>query len=236
MALSKIDVSKMITGVTPLTNGGTGGTSIPATNLASGVTGTLPVGSGGTGLTSGTTDQFLKFTGSTTLASAADNGVPSNQYTLVDVKDYTETDTYTTTTSTNQFTCTDQSLNFTTTAQTNGADLIIIHGSLSANSDANDNGYGIFMVHSTTSDFSSGTATTLQTGRYGEALMTGQYTNTTGLAKLTSLTASTTYYVRMFAMIQRPSSGTVTLNQDGYATSGSVRHGVVVQQFMKNPS
>ena len=61
----------MITGVTPLTNGGTGGTSIPATNLASGVTGTLPVGSGGTGLTSGTTDQILKFTGTTTIASAA---------------------------------------------------------------------------------------------------------------------------------------------------------------------
>ena len=71
MALSKIDVSKMITGVTPLANGGTGGTSIPATNLASGVTGTLPVASGGTGLTSGTTDQLLKFTGTTTLASSA---------------------------------------------------------------------------------------------------------------------------------------------------------------------
>jgi len=52
MALSKIDVSKMITGVTPLTNGGTGGTSIPDTNLASGVTGTLPTGNGGTGVTS----------------------------------------------------------------------------------------------------------------------------------------------------------------------------------------
>ena len=51
MALSKIDVSKMITGVTPLTNGGTGGTSIPDTNLASGVTGTLPTGNGGTGAT-----------------------------------------------------------------------------------------------------------------------------------------------------------------------------------------
>ena len=73
MSLSKIDVSKMITGVTPLTNGGTGGTSIPATNLASGVTGTLPVGNGGIGIASGTTDQFLKFTGTTTLASAADN-------------------------------------------------------------------------------------------------------------------------------------------------------------------
>ena len=46
MALSKIDMSKMVTG-------------------------TLPVGSGGTGLTSGTTDQLLKFTGSTTLASSA---------------------------------------------------------------------------------------------------------------------------------------------------------------------
>ena len=42
-------------------------------NLATNTTGTLAVGNGGTGLTSGTTDQFLKFTGTTTLASAADN-------------------------------------------------------------------------------------------------------------------------------------------------------------------
>ena len=48
MALSKIDVANMLTGVAPVANGGTG-------------------------LSSGTTDQFLKFTGSTTLASAADN-------------------------------------------------------------------------------------------------------------------------------------------------------------------
>jgi len=48
MALSKIDVANMLTGSTPVANGGTG-------------------------LTSGTTNQFLKFTGSTTLASAADN-------------------------------------------------------------------------------------------------------------------------------------------------------------------
>ena len=39
-------------------------------NLTSQVTGTLPVASGGTGLTSGTADQFLKFTGTTTLASS----------------------------------------------------------------------------------------------------------------------------------------------------------------------
>jgi len=48
MALSKIDVANMVTGATPVANGGTG-------------------------LTSGTTNQFLKFTGTTTLASAADN-------------------------------------------------------------------------------------------------------------------------------------------------------------------
>jgi len=194
----------------------TAGLADDAVDLTSKVTGTLPIANGGTAITSN-----LRL-------------VTDNHYTLVDVKDYHETDTYTTTSSTNQFTCTDQSLTFTTTAQTNGADLILIHGSLSANSDANDNGFGIFMVHSTSSDFSSGTATTLQTGRYGEALMTGEYTNTTGFAKLTGLSNSTQYYVRMFAMIQRPSSGTITLNVDGYATSASVRHGVIIHQYMKN--
>ena len=42
-----------------------------AINLASNTTGTRGVANGGTGLTSGTTDQFLKFTGTTTLASNA---------------------------------------------------------------------------------------------------------------------------------------------------------------------
>ena len=56
MAFATIDLTKGITG------------SIPTANLP-----TIPVTKGGTNLTSGTTDQFLKFTGSTTLASAADN-------------------------------------------------------------------------------------------------------------------------------------------------------------------
>ena len=43
-------------------------------NLATNTTGTLAVGNGGTGLASGTSGQFLKFTGSTTVASAAAPG------------------------------------------------------------------------------------------------------------------------------------------------------------------
>ena len=44
-------------------------------DVTKGITGTIPVANGGTGLTSGTTGQFLKFTGSTTLASAASGGI-----------------------------------------------------------------------------------------------------------------------------------------------------------------
>ena len=44
-------------------------------DVTKGITGTIPVANGGTGLASGTTGQFLKFTGSTTLASAASGGI-----------------------------------------------------------------------------------------------------------------------------------------------------------------
>ena len=40
-------------------------------DVTKGITGTIPVANGGTGLASGTTGQFLKFTGTTTVASAA---------------------------------------------------------------------------------------------------------------------------------------------------------------------
>ena len=51
-----------------------------AVNLSSNTTGTLGVANGGTGLTSGTTDQFLKFTGSTTVASSAVDGNKITEY------------------------------------------------------------------------------------------------------------------------------------------------------------
>jgi hypothetical protein len=59
MALSKIDLDKA--GVTG---------TLPTTNLD-----TVGVAQGGTGLTAGTTDEYLKFTGTTTLASAGAGGL-----------------------------------------------------------------------------------------------------------------------------------------------------------------
>ena len=44
-------------------------------DVTKGITGTIPVANGGTGVSSGTIGQFLKFTGSTTLASAAAGGI-----------------------------------------------------------------------------------------------------------------------------------------------------------------
>ena len=53
-------------------------------DVTKGITGTIPVANGGTGLASGTTGQFLKFTGSTTLASAASGGITeADQWRLV---------------------------------------------------------------------------------------------------------------------------------------------------------
>ena len=66
-----INLGTEVTGTLPTGNGGTGSTATTFVNAASNVTGTLPVPNGGTGLASGTTDQLLKFTGTTTLASSA---------------------------------------------------------------------------------------------------------------------------------------------------------------------
>ena len=52
---------------------GTAGIQAQSIDLSTKVTGTLPVPNGGLGIASGTTGQFLKFTGTETLASAADN-------------------------------------------------------------------------------------------------------------------------------------------------------------------
>jgi hypothetical protein len=92
-------------------------------NLATNTTGTLGVANGGTGLTSGTTDQFLKFTGSTTLASAADNAGK-----ILQIKNVASTAT--TATSSSSYTATALDLTITPTS---ASSKIII--SMSTNTD-----------------------------------------------------------------------------------------------------
>jgi hypothetical protein len=92
MALSKIDVANMLTGATPVANGGTG-------------------------LTSGTTDQFLKFTGSTTLASAADNAGTVKQ--IITAEDNTET-------SSNSQSLTDTGLSATITLSSTSSKCLVL--------------------------------------------------------------------------------------------------------------
>ena len=59
-------------------------------DVTKGITGTIPVANGGTGLASGTTGQFLKFTGTTTLASNA----VSEGITMMDAWYQTSTQTH----------------------------------------------------------------------------------------------------------------------------------------------
>ena len=69
---------------------GTRGIQAQSVDLSSKVTGTLPVPNGGLGIASGTTGQFLKFSGTETLASAEAGGGKMGQV------QHTKSTTYTT--------------------------------------------------------------------------------------------------------------------------------------------
>ena len=103
-------------------------------NLATNTTGTLGVANGGTGLTSGTTDQFLKFTGSTTLASAADNAGK-----ILQIKNATSTST-TSTSSTGytHFSSIDLSI-----TPTSASSKIIVHFTSNFDNEADNNRQGV---------------------------------------------------------------------------------------------
>ena len=91
MALSKIDVANMLTGATPVANGGTG-------------------------IASGTSGQFLKFTGSTTLASAAGGGTVKQ---IITAEDSTET-------SSNSQSLTDTGLSATITLSSTSSKCLVL--------------------------------------------------------------------------------------------------------------
>ena len=121
-----VNLGTEVTGTLPTGNGGTGSTATTFVNAASNVTGTLPVPNGGTGLASGTTNQFLKFTGSTTLASAADNAGK-----VLQIKNLASTAS--TATASSSYTATALDLSITPTSSSSK---IIIHCSTNTDNEA----------------------------------------------------------------------------------------------------
>tara|TARA_R100001460_G_scaffold20371_1_gene42228 strand:- start:193 stop:801 length:609 start_codon:yes stop_codon:yes gene_type:complete len=93
-------------------------------DMTKGITGTIPVANGGTGLASGTTGQFLKFTGSTTLAPAEAGGGK-----ILQVQKFTTTGTVTSVT-TDSFTATEVTYSLQPSA-TSSKIFVIVNASLS---------------------------------------------------------------------------------------------------------
>jgi hypothetical protein len=172
MALSKIDMSKMVTG-------------------------TLPVGSGGTGLTSGTTDQLLKFTGSTTLASSA---ISTGKIGQVVFNQGTVSGSHIVTTSTS-FAGTGINQGITCSA-TSSKVLIEVYTSMMASSTDDDVRLAIYRT-------SPGSATNLSNSTYGA----GQF-------RIEAGTGGTNYSSGTFSFIHAPSS-TTTQIYEVYMRSGS---------------
>jgi len=86
---------------------GTAGIQAQSIDLSTKVTGTLPVPNGGLGIASGTTGQFLKFTGTETLAPAEAGGgkiLQVQKFTTSGTVTSVTTDSYTTTEVTDQIT------------------------------------------------------------------------------------------------------------------------------------
>jgi hypothetical protein len=108
---------------------GTRGIQAQSVDLSSKVTGTLPVPNGGLGIASGTTGQFLKFTGTETLAPAEAGGgkiLQVQKFTTSGTVTSVTTDSYTTTEVTDQI----------TPSATSSKILVIINASLSQYEDS----------------------------------------------------------------------------------------------------
>ena len=189
---------------------------------------TMPASSGAnlTSLTSGNLTGALP-----AISGASLTGIDIGNYSFHAMAQYDETTYYDLTASTNDGVITDESCSLTPTST---SDIFIITCSLTAWTDTTGNGFGITMRYDTASDFSSNTQI-YGAGRYSEmAESTNLYAQQSCTMTVTGLAADTLHYFRMYAMIQRPASGTVRLNNDAYASSGNAKHGVTVIQLRYN--
>ena len=160
-------------------------------NLASNTTGTLGVANGGTGLASGTSGQFLKFTGTTTVASSALGDV-GKVLQVVSTSGANVTSTSSTSFSTNM------TVSITPSAAT--SKVLVLHAPPSAVYLSNNSNYGHTAVFRETGGSDTNITTNGHNGTWGVyRLSTGTYMSGSAIEILDSpnTTASIDYKIRV---------------------------------------
>ena len=165
-------------------------------NLSTEVTGTLPVPNGGTGLASGTTDQLLKFTGSTTLASSA----ISTGKILQVVEGVKITESYTTSTS---YVDTGLSQAITCASASNKILCLVYQSCFKNNTNANSNG-GIQIVRS---GGTSGTTVLNDMMAVNNATTKESHSLSASLLFTAGSTSAITYKTQMAALVNGENFG-----------------------------
>ena len=159
-------------------------------DMTKGITGTIPVANGGTGLASGTSGQFLKFTGSTTLASSALAAGKVLQ--VVSSSGANVTSTSSTSFSTNM------TVSITPSAAT--SKVLVLHAPPSAVYLSNNSNYGHTAVFRETGGSDTNVTTNGHNGTWGVyRLSTGTYMSGSAIEILDSpnTTASIDYKIRV---------------------------------------
>jgi len=159
-------------------------------DVTKGITGTIPVANGGTGLASGTSGQFLKFTGSTTLASTAI--ATGKVLQVVSSSGANVTSTSSTSFSTNM------TVSITPSAAT--SKVLVLHAPPSAIYLSNTSNYGHTAVFRETGGTDTNITTSGHNGTWGVyRLSTGTYMSGSAIEILDSpnTTASIDYKIRV---------------------------------------
>ena len=160
-------------------------------DVTKGITGTIPVANGGTGLASGTSGQFLKFTGSTTVASSALGDV-GKVLQVVSTSGANVTSTSSTSFSTNM------TVSITPSAAT--SKVLVLHAPPSAVYLSNNSNYGHTAVFRETGGSDTNITTNGHNGTWGVyRLSTGTYMSGSAIEILDSpnTTASIDYKIRV---------------------------------------
>ena len=200
------DASVTLASGTMLATDGSGA-SLTALNASELGSGTVPTARLGTGTASSSTILY----GDQTYKTAPSGG----NYSVHAVSQYTEDTAYNLANVGNseQYVITDE---YITLTPTHTSDIFLCLVNMGTSASSINIGFGLHMIVSTTTDFSSGNTTVGKTGRYSQTLQSlggeGQMHENFS-ATVTGLTADTAHYFQCFGMTHYGATGTVGFNK-----------------------